>query len=753
MKKFYSLVLFSIIAFSAAAQSYTAPQLSPLTKKFMGQSQLKKQELLQGFIYKKTSDGKICVSVLAKIGQPTVAQQGLELLGAHIGTKAGDVWTLQVPIDKMNDFVRLNGISYIQVDQPVHPHLSTARKTTRVDSVHMGYNLPMAYTGKDVIVGVIDFGFDYNHPTLYDTLGAHYRVKRVWELNTVGTPPAGYTYGHEMTDTSLIKLQGTDNAEQTHGTAVAGMAAGSGFGGTPNSRFRGMAYEADMVFVGVRRDTIGDQWMSGGFTDFVDGINYIFTYASSVSKPAVVNISWGSQSGPHDGSNLFNQACNSLSGPGKIIVMSAGNEGQERIHLKKTFTAVDTTISTFLTFTPAIYKRTWVDIWGDTSQTFCAKVTLYSGGSTLGNSTGYICLDDTTHQFYLIGANGVDTCEVEFINSTSEYNAKPRMTINIFNHATDSIRVTVRGTNGTIDMWDEYYYYGYTYQYQSEFRSLMAGSTTGNTQSTVSDMGSAESVLMVGAYASKINFTDINGNAWTYSGYVAANKLVPFSSRGPMADGRIKPDITAPGLTIATSYSSYDTSYTPTGTNSDVVIAEYTQPVSLKKYYFCEFIGTSASAPAASGIVALMLQVNPNLTPQDVKDIIFATAITDVHTGTIPPQGNNNWGHGKINAYGAVKMILSQLASVHAFEGEKMDAVIYPNPNNGNFTVDYTAPTAGQMVLNIFDLTGHLIQTQQYNVTQGNNQVLVNVNNLSKGMYMVQLNSVTGSMACKVFIK
>lgn len=317
MKTLYGIFVLTLFSAGLYAQNGKGPKLSAHTQKFIQEQQNKKNTLPQGFIYKKTTDGKTRISMLARISNAAVAKQQLEGLGVHIGTMAGHVWTLQVPLEKVQQLTNISGIDYIQADQPVHPHLYQARKTTRVDSVHMGYALPMAYSGKNVVVGVIDFGFDYNHPTLYDTNGHHYRVKRVWELNTSGTPPAGYTYGHEITDTSLIKLQGTDNAEQTHGTAVAGMAAGSGYGGTPNDRYRGMAYEADMVFVGVRRDTIGDQWMSGGFSDFIDGISYIFDYASTVGKPAVVNISWGSQSGPHDGSNLFNQACNSLSGPGK----------------------------------------------------------------------------------------------------------------------------------------------------------------------------------------------------------------------------------------------------------------------------------------------------------------------------------------------------------------------------------------------------------------------------------------------------
>ena len=381
MKKYLLFLLLAVFAFPLLSQNNAEikPKLSPLTKKYLHDISVSKKndKAPPGYLYKKRSDGKLYISALIKVADPALVQQKLTTIGAKVGTKAGNIWTVQVPYKMMTNFCEITGISYIQMDEPVRANLDIARKTTRVDSVHQGINLPMKYSGKNIVVGVIDFGFDYNHPTFYDTLHSKYRIKRVWELNSTGTPPPGYNYGKEITDTLLIKAQGTDNTKQTHGTWVVGMAAGSGYGSNPaNTRFRGMAYEADLVLVGVRRDSIEQEWLQGSFSDFIDGINYIYTYAASVGKPCVVNISWGSQSGPHDGSTLFNLACNNLTGPGKILVMSAGNEGQENIHLSKTFTPTDTLLNTFLTFSSNTYKRTWVDVWANPGETFCGKVTL-----------------------------------------------------------------------------------------------------------------------------------------------------------------------------------------------------------------------------------------------------------------------------------------------------------------------------------------------------------------------------------------
>lgn len=756
MKK-NSTLLFLFLFFYSVVYSQQVNQkihLSPLTKSFIQQleKQQDKTQAPKDFLYKQ-HHGIIYVSNLIQVNNASLAQQAIEQLGGHIGTKAGNIWTVQIPFQQMSSFVNSLGISEIQMDEPVCPNLDMARKTTRVDSVHKGINLPMIYNGEGVIVGVLDFGFDYNHPTMYDTSHSKYRISRVWELNTQGTPPAGFLYGHEILDTNLIRQQGTDNPEQTHGTAVAGMAAGSGFGGPNgnNSKLRGMAYQSEMVFVGVRRDTIALQWLQGSFTDFLDAINYIFSYSTSQGKPCVINISWGSQSGPHDGSTLFNQACNNMTGPGKILVMSAGNEGQEKIHLSKTFTPADTLIQTFLKFSSNIYQRTWVDIWGEPNQSFCGKVTLYSQNQA-GDSISF-CLDNATHDRVLMNINGLDTCFVKFINTTAAPNGKPRMTIDIYNKGSDSVGVAISGNNGTIHVWNEYYYFGYIHRYQCSFDSLgQTWAVNGNTISTVSDMGAADSVLLVGAYASKVAFTDINNNQWSYAGYVPQNKLVPFSSRGPMIDGRIKPDITAPGLTIATAVSSFDTSYTEVGSSSTTTVSAY-QDVNLnKKFYYGEFSGTSASAPAASGIVALMLQAKPTLSVKETKEIIFNTAIKDVHTGALPPEGNNNWGHGKINAYGALKY-LTQANAVYNYYGQKIDCTLFPNPNQGTFSLLLENTKNETLKVEIYTIAGSILEFFTWETQAGINIREIKLDKQIAGFYFVKIKGNNSEVLIKTRIQ
>ncbi len=742
-----AMVCFGVLQVTAQNNPDVKPRLSPMTKKYL--RDLQTDQLPDGYVYKKIANGQLYLSTIIKVASQQTVQEKLDKLGAKVGTKAGDIWTVQVPVNKVIEFTQTTGVYYIQVDEPVSPQMDVARKTTRVDSVHSGINMFYPYTGKGVVVGIIDFGFDYTHPSLYDTLGSNYRVKKVWELNSTGTPPTGYSYGHELSSESAIKAQGTDNAEQTHGTCVAGMAAGSGFGGLQNGRkYRGMAYDAEMVFVGVRRDSIGKQWMQSGFSDFIDGVNYIFQYANGVSKPAVVNISWGSHSGPHDGSSLFNQACDNLSGAGKVVVMSAGNEGENKLHLSKTFSGTDTVVSSFLAFIPANYKRTWVDVWGETGKTFCGKVTLYNNG--VGNTTDFVCIDDNVHTKNLMAANGTDTCYVDFITSSSEFNGKPRMTISIFNKAADSVAVSISGKSGTINMWDEYYYYGYPYKYRSEFVNYgQSWATNGNTSTTTSDMGSGKSVLLVGAYASKVDYTDIAGNTWSYAGYASPNYLVAFSSHGPTIDGRTKPDITAPGLTIATAVSSFDTAYTPTGSSQRQLTSSYVDAGSGKTYYYGEFTGTSASSPAAAGIVALLLEANKTLTPAQVQDIIATTAIRDIQTGKNLP--NNDWGNGKINAYAAAKKAF-QMTNVYNVTGKKIDCMLYPNPSDGKFSIDYAGNKAEDLKIEVLSVTGTVLSSAQWHVNDGINTRKMDLTGYAKGNYIINISNAEGIASIKTTV-
>jgi len=701
--------------------------------------------MLQDYVYKRTAT-TVYMSALIKVS--SVSQSDLDALGVKINTRAGNIWTAMIPLGNVEAFIKVSGISYIELDEPVCLKLDSARITTRADSAQRGINLPHGFSGKNVVLGVVDVGFDYTHPTFYDTSGTHYRIVRVWEEKTIGNPPTGFAYGNEMTDTNAIIGQQTDNNLATHGTHVVGIAGGSGFGGdSSNSKYRGMAFESDIVLVGIMPDSL--QWQNTGMSDFIDGMNYIYTYAASVHKPAVINLSWGSPVGPHDGSSLFSQACDALTGPGRIFVCAAGNEGDQNIDLQKTFTATDTVVSTFVNFDPYLNgaKKTWTDVWGDTSKNFCVQVSLYKGAQVA--TTGYVCLDDSVHSFTLVGLNH-DTCFVNITTTPADFNQKPRAYLSFYSKSTDSICLTIRATDGHVNIWN-----GYVTQGEGYFGALTNGNrswaTNGNSDLTTTDMVSSSSAISAGAYSAKIAYREITGSTYSFSTYTTLGQLVPFSSHGPTADGRLKPDITAPGLSVVSSLSSWDVEYVPLGSQYYSVVSTFQDPNSGRNYYYGALSGTSMATPCTSGIIAMMLEADPSLTPAQVRNILVQTAILDTFTRVLPAQGTNTWGHGKINAYAAIKA--AQTASGILPLSETSECKLYPNPNTGKFTIAYTGDKTQILTVEIYDIMGGLIHSENWKVSGNGDVKNFDLSNLSAGMYVAKVSSTQGTTVNKITIE
>eukprot|EP01136_Pigoraptor_vietnamica_P024282 Opistho-1_new@77182 len=130
---------------------------------------------------------------------------------------------------------------------------------------------------------------------------------------------------------------------------------------------------------------------------------------------------------------------------------------------------------------------------------------------------------------------------------------------------------------------------------------------------------------------------------------------------------------------IGSGVSTFDDEYKPTGGSADHLVASYLNPGDGKTYYYAMLTGTSMSSPVVAGIVSLMLQANPNLTPAQVIEALKTTAIHDNYTGLATPNGNNNWGHGKVNAFAAVAKAIQYLGTDN-IPSQVAGINIYPNP-------------------------------------------------------------------------
>jgi len=737
MKHKLLFLFFTLISRLAIAQdvSMNGPKLSAATLQFLWQMEQKladKHGALQNYVYNQDADNTLYVNAIVKVSA-NINEKKLDDLGVKTGTKAGNIWTVRIPVQNIKAFTVMDGLLAIEMDMPMAPELDSARRKTSVDSIHKGLGLSQAYNGKDVVIGIIDAGFDYSHPTLYDTLYEKFRVKRVWEQKKTGTSPSAFGYGAEFADSAAILTKSHDINETTHGTHVAGIAAGSGFGGfNGNNRiFRGMAYKSDMVFTAIYPTSA--YWLNTGMTDMLDGINYTFLYGASVGKPAVANLSWGCPLGPRDGSSLFSQAIDNLVGPGKIFVVSGGNNGQNKIHIKKTFAGTDTLVNSVVTFSAGLaVKQNQVDIWGDSAKSFCVQFSIYSGNSKL-TSSQWICLDGNTRFIKLKGS--LDTCYITATGVSSEFNNKPHILVQLLSKlpVNNRLVISVKGQSGTVNLWQEIVVKTSGY-YGTFAKSGYSWAVDGDVLMTCGDLVSTRKAIAVAAYNSKVTFTNVEGSTLSYTGAING-RIASFSSLGPTADGRIKPNIAGPGLALASSISSFDSSYFAAGSDYSSVVSQTL--VNGKTYSYGMAGGTSMSAPAVSGIVAILLEANPLLSPESVLNLFSLTASKDVNTGQLPAGGNNTWGLGKINAYRSLKKLLEPTGIKHLETDSKM--LVFPNPSQGKFNIEYMSGGSDHLEIRISDQLGKVLSTNAWRVSQGSNIRKLETDALPAGIYFVEL--------------
>lgn len=726
LKFVFFLSFLSIHTYGQTYNTRLAPNLMKYLKTNTVHSQ-KKQ------IISHKSNNIVYLSAFIKVNNDLIENEILKL-GVNVRTKAGNIWTVDIPDDKIRTFIEVNGIDYIELDYIVKPVTDSARFITGVDSVHAGINLPFPLSGKNVVVGVVDDGFDYTHPAFYDTTYSNLRIKRVWNQGETGTPPSGFNYGSELTDTSSILLKKYSSLDD-HGTSTSTVAGGSGYGSLNNNLYRGIAFDCDFVLVNKGFDYLEIRGMS--VTQLIDAFNYIFTYANSVGKPSVVNVSLAGWTGPRDGTSLFAQACDNLSSPGKILVFGAGNNGLDKLHLEKTFTDTDTIVSTIATMP---FNENYFEIWGEVNKTFCIEIGLFTKG-VLGAKTQRFCIDNEVHSTFLIGEDN-DTSFITVTSTINALNNKPTLITEIIHKTKDSLYLSVIGQSGTIHVFDEEW---------GQFTGNGSWAIDGDSRYTISELACAKSIITVSAFASKLKFKNLQNQEPIIPATIAKNngELALFSSIGPTIDGRMKPEIAAPGCAVVSATNSYSSTYRLGGPLYYTSVAKYLSPKNNRTYYYTAQSGTSLSAPIVTGIVALMLQVNPNLSPEEIKDILIKTAKKDEFTTQFPD--TTRWGAGKVNGYAAVKETIIITGTVNVPKNE-MDVQLFPNPNIGKFTIEFESDKEGYFLVEVTNVLGEQISQQAWKLSTGKNQLPIELTSINKGVYFLNITGFGGQITKKIVI-
>lgn len=513
----------------------------------------------------------------------------LSQYGIRVNQPAGRVRTAFLPLESLGP---------LSEEPAVERIIPSRYLRLRMDVAPSKVNLPefknkTGLTGKNVIIGVVDTGIDPKHPAFQG------RILRIWDQTLPGPGVKEGDYGAEFTGEQLTISRDTIG----HGTHVAGIAAGA------DETYDGVAPEAQLLIV---NSDLQDAHIA-------DAIRYIFRVANELDCPAVVNLSLGGHFDAHDGSDPLSQIIDAESGPGRIVCCAAGNEGNDNIHAQ---TIVSRGMRTLRFRVPDnAVGFALLNGWypGDNSfevsiRTPGGFVTPFQGVISNGNPAQEYALADARIQIVTPGpdpSNGDHNFFVQLLGAGGGRVRGGVWQLRVRNSNTST-------TEGRLDVW--------TLDDQS---AVFFTGTSVQDSVKIGSPGAAVSAVTVASYTTKVQWTDIDGTVREVG--LKLDDISDFSSEGPLRNGDQKPDVAAPGAMIASALSADSTT-----SRAEMVNLKYVVNA-----------GTSMATPFLAGIVALLLERDPQLTPEGVKALLRnSSLIPGQPVGTF----DKKWGFGLIDA-------------------------------------------------------------------------------------------------------
>ncbi|MCA9804496.1 MAG: S8 family serine peptidase [Cyanobacteria bacterium HKST-UBA02] len=605
-----------------------------------------------------------------------INKSDLEKVGASVHFTRDNVTYASVPIESLMSIARLSGVQKVtgitatEIPSPPKAKSAEAKKAGLATRGALEDQFDrQGLTGKGVIVGIVDTGIDWTHPDFITRTGSS-RILYLWDMSddtwelsgkTKGTAaPYTYTDGKSVgtvytNDQINAALTGQADVPSYdgygHGTACAGIAAGNGLAtanGVPEGTYKGVAPEADLVIVRVAPPT-----KPGGIrNDYYVGVEWIAKVAAQLNKPCAINLSLGGHSGAHNGTTAQEKLFNSLSGKGKkgvIICVAAGNERARSFHASGRFgpnregqadrfsneveMSVYAESDLHALMNPA-------DDWGFSISSLDTPFLQSPDGQGLqlhvfnNGTTEPVCLATLNgNQFTGPIYQGTDLTSLVYGQNLVSFSPDDGLHLKL-PHGRYYIKAWGKSENvsdGSFDLYSSLP--SIDNDQQLSYGSFAMGS---NHEAMVGTPGTAKNVITVGAYDFRSSWPNL-GYTHTYHN-LALGGISDYSNPGYSRDGTIKPDIAAPGTYAISSLARLgDGGYAEMGSDPMNITPDG---------YHLAWSGTSAATPFVTGLVALMLEKNPDLDSEQVREILTQTARKDQKTGGTP---NRDWGFGKVN--------------------------------------------------------------------------------------------------------
>jgi subtilisin family serine protease len=549
---------------------------------------------------KPSADGNVVVDVVAKLKDANLEVEGLTVVRA-----IDNIVTGTVNVDDIDKVRRNENVVSLKSARRVTPTLNVSVPEVMGSSIILKQGLPgfaPDMSGAGVIIGVIDDGCDFVHNNFRKPDGST-RILFLWDqgdgTHNASSPP-GFNYGRELNSTSINEALAAPDPYQhigykpqdaAHGTHVLDIAAGNGRA-TGN---RGMAPQADIIFVQLAANDFPEAKDFGNSRQLLEAVDYIFQKATSLGKSAVINISLGTNGGPHDGSNPVEEAIDKLLAiSGRAVVIAASNSWADRIHAGGQI-AVGGTRTLKWEIAASDITGNEVEIWyGGNSQLDISLVD--PAGSVIGP--------------FSLGATNAIKSQGKLVGSVAHRQKDPNNGDNQVDilledgarPGTWSIVLSAVGVNPVdFHAWIER---------DDPGQSHFAVEDSDNTH-TIGSISCGRKPIVVGSYDATV-----------------ANKTIsPFSSEGPTRDGRRKPEVSAPGQRVVAARALTQSNFPKSG--------------------------TSMAAPHVAGLIALLMQASPNpLSIADIRQAVTLAARRDPPLGT---EWQPRYGAGRINALATIK--------------------------------------------------------------------------------------------------
>lgn len=644
------LALIALLPVTAQAQRPAFSKLSPLVREACLSAQLSTAHR------SRAAQPMPSRTLYAFVRLATDDATSLRDQECRILLQKGDLAIAAIPVDRIAALSLDSEVLRIEAGQRATATMDTTATLVHATAAWEGLRLPQQYTGRGVVVGVQDIGFDLTHPTFWSPDMQTYRIGALWDQLATDTLGAMLPVGRDYVGRdALLKAQHPrDGLTQTHGTHTTGITAGSGAEGDGTvSPYRGIAWESDIALVcNATSDDAAliDPKDYYKYTFALDalGFKYLFDYADRLGEPCVINFSEGSQEDFHGYDQLYYAMLDSLCGPGHIIVSSAGNGGGGINYVHKL--AGTQQAGVFLGSNGSTAMVT-------TKATANHGVTFSFYGTEKMERTYSLSAVTTMKDSLLTDTFLIDTCHYALTAQTytNSYNARETvcdwMLTRLYGDDLSTpypVAVAITVADADVELFP-----GTGYLYHSDTDPTMAD---GDNSHSINSPASAPAVICVGATAYRPGFTNYLGQWMSYD-FGTDGRRASYSAVGPTWDGRVKPDVMAPGQNIVSAYSSFYEEHNPTARDitSDVRHFQYGG----RTYAWNSNGGTSMASPVVAGAIALWLQANPRLTADDCRKV-FAKTCHRYDASLAYP--NNRYGYGEIDVAAGLEEVLRMAA-------------------------------------------------------------------------------------------